>query len=114
MVILDGHIFHFLITDCGMGYDVNFFSFDYLSRTETKEFSAVLEFVSVRTGQIITRKKFTSLPMPQSVIKKWKIWPSRKTTKKNLFSRTKTGTLLRFMMMIPQQGKKPPQEWIMT
>ena len=25
MVFLDGHIFHFFITDCGMGSDLNFF-----------------------------------------------------------------------------------------
>ena len=60
---------------------------------DTKNFQRSYKFLSLSTGQIITRKQFTSLPMPQSVIKKWKIWPSRITTKKILFSLTETGTL---------------------
>ena len=59
----------------------------------TRKFQRSCKFLSLRTGQRITRKKFTSQPMPQSVIKKWKIWPPRITTKKILCSLTETGTL---------------------
>ena len=36
----------------------------------TKNFQRSCKFLGLRTGQIITRKQFTSLPMPQYVIKK--------------------------------------------
>ena len=58
---------------------------------DTKNFQRSYKFLSLRKGQIITRKQFTSLPMPQSVIKKWNICPSRKTTKKTFCSLTETG-----------------------
>ena len=61
----------------------------------TKNFQRSHKFLSLRTGQIITREKFTSLPMPQSVIKKWKIWPSRKNTNKTLCSLTKNSNTLK-------------------
>ena len=35
----------------------------------TNKFQGVCKLISLRTGRIITRKKFTPLPMPQSIIK---------------------------------------------
>ena len=48
----------------------------------TKNFQSSCKLLCLRTRQRITRKQLTSQPMPQSVIKKWKIWPSRITTKR--------------------------------